>query len=89
MSDRLITPTTLPSSRTGTFFRWFSPSTRHTSGRSACTSTPMMPFAPMLSACMPMSSSSLRAKSLLPPSASTVCMIMTTGSIIMVERFDR
>ena len=52
-------------------------------------STPMMPFAPMLFAGMPMSSSSLRAKSWLPPSASTVCMIMTTGSISICDRFDR
>ena len=89
MSERLITPTTWPSSSTGTFFKWFSPNTRHTSGRSACTSTPMMPFAPMLFAGMPMSSSSLRAKSWLPPSASTVCMIMTTGSISICDRFDR
>ena len=49
----------------------------------------MMPFAPMLFAGMPMSSSSLRAKSWLPPSASTVCMIMTTGSISICDRFDR
>ena len=82
-------PTSFPSSSTGAFFKWFSPKMRHTSGRSACTSTAMRPFAPMSAARMLMSLCSFCAKSELSAYASTVCTIITTGSMIICPRRDR
>ena len=47
MSLRLMMPTMWPLSSTGTFFRWFSDSTRHTSVRFECTLTQMGLAAPI------------------------------------------